>query len=411
MSNDNILIINSLDRDITQDSSFTYTFSFNSSDSHKDKKGHIYKLYKNIQSIFITHIIIPNIYIDIRAVHGSKQLGYINTINNSSSTFPVSFPRLANLPYLLVNIEQLNGNVSGTQKHNNVSTASFVYSHNINKNALSSNMSTSFFYDSGSSKIKQHVNYNKQNIGEGILLDTNKEHVVFINLSTNPMDIKKELLDNLTISIRKPNGELIKQLNNHLTIKQIGSFKKKITISGNQKYQFSYNQQLRENLFLSQEGFTEEILPHTYIETTSNVGPNFNHELNHPIYTNLTSDIIFESRKIEIICNEYFSSEEYCIGDTLKLFNLIINDNINLRKFLEFEDHTIIGLRRENINSSLYNIIEISPKTTIDIYSGNQSHDFFGLDVMENNESIYKNISGTILNVNNQSIINMIITN
>ena len=411
MYNENILIINSLDRDHTQDSSFTYTFSFNSSNNDKDKRGQIYKLYKDIKSIFITHIIMPNIYIDISAVHGSKQLGYINTVNNTSSTHPVSFPRIASLPYLLVNIEQLNGNISGTKKHNNISTASFVYSHNITRTSLPSNMTTSFFYDDYSSTVKQHVNYNKQNLGEGIMLDTNKEQVVFINLSTNPMNINKEILDNLTVSIIKPDGKLIKQLNNHLTIKEIGSCKKKITVTGNSNVQFTYIQPLRETLFLSQDGFTQTILPHTYIDTVSTIGGQYNHILNRSIYTNLTSDLIFESRKIEIICNQYFSSEEYCIGDTLQLSNIIVNDNINLRKFCEFDEHTIIGLRKENINSSLYNIIEISPKTTIDIYSGNQTHDYFGLNNMINNESIYTDISGTIMNKNNQTIMNMIITN
>ena len=48
MSN-NILIINSIDRNLDDSSSFEYTFDFN---NQSDKTGNIYKLYKNIKSIF-----------------------------------------------------------------------------------------------------------------------------------------------------------------------------------------------------------------------------------------------------------------------------------------------------------------------------------------------------------------------
>ena len=120
---------------------------------------------------------------------------------------------------------------------------------------------------------------------------------------------------------------------------------------------------------------------------------------------------VFESRKIEIICKTYFSSEEYKIGDTLILRNLdSINVGKDLTTFLERPlGHTIVSLRRQEENTTLYNIIEILPQIVIDKSSGLETIHFFGLET--DVDDSFKTMSGNIMNRDNQNFISINIKN
>ena len=112
--------------------------------------------------------------------------------------------------------------------------------------------------------------------------------------------------------------------------------------------------------------------------------------------------LIFESRKIEIECEEYFSSEEYKIGDTL-LFKNISGVNNNIVSFLErVEGHTIVSMRKSNSSSTFYNIIEILPDISVDLKTGEETVNYFEL-----NEGNNKDISGKLINRDNQHLISI----
>ena len=116
-----------------------------------------------------------------------------------------------------------------------------------------------------------------------------------------------------------------------------------------------------------------------------------------------------ESRKIEIKTKEFFSSDEYRLGDRIYFKNIDVN-NTNLKVFLEREvGHTIISLYAIDSSNTIitkpnyYNVIEILPK-----FSKNDgitfTEDYFGLQGSANEISP---TSGKLLNLDNQLMINL----
>ena len=83
-----------------------------------------------------------------------------------------------------------------------------------------------------------------------------------------------------------------------------------------------------------------------------------NYELNRFPGQNCVAQIIdlnFKTKKIEIECDEYFSSEEYRIGDIM-LFKNISGVTQLLSSFLNRKQgHSIVGLGKSDESSTFYN--------------------------------------------------------
>ena len=110
----------------------------------------------------------------------------------------------------------------------------------------------------------------------------------------------------------------------------------------------------------------------------------------------------------KLVMKNYFSPEEYKVGDTILIRNVSITDNtINsgFKQFLEKQSgHIIIALEDSNngSNKTFVNTIIIGCKTTIDHSTGSISLDTFG------NISLAENIiDGTLINLNNQHLIKL----
>ena len=396
----NVIILNSIDRDWDNSSAFSYKFTFNSGGI----SGNLYQSLKNIKEFYIESIVVPNIFIDICSVHASKKLGLLPSINADINLPTLSFPRITDLKYLVVNIDELTGNISGSHSINNKATAMFMYDTTIPKMSHS-NLTASSYLDS--SRVKMYKDSHFQNRGEEIIYNTNHDYVVLKNVSTEPTFYVKDILGSVGIHFFRPDGEKLSLLNDILTIESIGSTKIKATsmtsptVSG-----FTTSTVLKEGLYIdiSSDKLVDN---NTYILTKSSTA----YTLNRSLSSSIEDNTFFESRKIEIICKTYFSSEEYKIGDTLILRNLdSINVGKDLTTFLERPlGHTIVSLRRQEENTTLYNIIEILPQIVIDKSSGLETIHFFGLET--DVDDSFKTMSGNIMNRDNQNFISINIKN
>jgi hypothetical protein len=398
-----VIVVNSIDREWGYGSTFNYTFNFNNGGI----SGNLISSIKNIKGFYIESIIMPNIFIDIFSVHGCKKLGLLPSLNGDINTNNLSFSRISDLRYIVVEIRELRGNISGSHNINNKASAVFMFDTLIPK-LSHSNLQTTSYQDS--SEIKYYTNSHLKNRGEGIMSDTNHDYIVLKNISREPTMYIKDMLSSINIKFFSPNGKNLTLMNDILSIKSIGSTRVQASGMSNVGTKtFTTNVVLREGLYVDR---TDGLLvdDNTYVINKSSNTYTLNRDLSNTIVT----DTYFESRKIEITSSEYFSSEEYKIGDTLVFKKLaskteslsIIPDN-ELITFLERGGgHTIVGLRKGSGTGTLYNIIEILPLISIDLLSGVETTNFFGLE-----GTTFYNMSGTIINRDNQNVVSINIKN
>lgn len=389
----NVIIVNSIDRE-RNTSTFNYRFNFGTNSI----SGNLQKSFKNVKEFYIESIILPNIFIDIFSVHGCKKLGMLPSLNGDITTQNLSFPRISDLRYIVVNIEELNGNISGSHNINNKASAVFMFDTTIPKLSHSNRITTDYL---DSSNIKMYMNSQFLNVGEGIMTNTNHDYIILKNISCEPTFVMKDMVSSINLNFFKPDGGKLTLMNDTLSIKTIGSTRISATSMSNlATASFTTETVLREGLYVDRTNSLVED-QNTYILNKVST----DYTLNRNLSGTITDNTFFESRKIEITCNEYFSSEEYKIGDTL-VFKRVVSTNTELGSFLEKSDgHTIVGLRKESSTTTLYNIIEILPNITINTSTGVETENFFNLE--GNNISV----TGDIINRDNQNFVSINIKN
>ena len=469
----NVIILNSIDR-IKEDTTFDYTFNFG--DKRDDRRGVLYKSVDNVSEFHIEYIVIPNLFINVKEVHAVKQLGMLPFKNEDVNHSNFSFSKLSDLKYINVHVNELNGNVMGSS--NTKSSSMFIIDNIIPKSSTASLVKNYYLDDSD---IKVHKRTGLKNIGESIM-DEPHTYLVLKNVSSEPTLFKKNILSSINLKFYKPNGESIKLLNDKLLIKNVFStaispFIKSVfdgfgnelfdgdgrilnsTVSGIETNSFF----LREGLFLAPRFFSvfsDKNPINVFIkETTSIPEPGsgfytakYNRLLRNDddlppqptdLYDPGDNHIEFQSKLIEITCIEYFSCEEYKIGDTIHFKDIVIPESPDdyikypqLTKFLSRDEgHTIIGLSRDFVHhwrpysiyqTTLYNIIQILPKTTMDLIQGFETVDFFGLQELRHAENpeifsfgtndiecthIERDLSGYILNNDLQNLVSINVKN
>ena len=320
------------------------------------------------------------------------------SLNGDITTQNLSFPRISDLRYIVVNIEELNGNISGSHNINNKASAVFMFDTIIPKLSHSNRITTDYL---DSSNIKMYMNSQFLNVGEGIMTNTNHDYIILKNISSEPTFVMKDMISSININFFKPDGGKLTLMNDILSIKTIGSTRIQATSMSNlAAASFTTATVLREGLYVDR---TYSLLEdqNTYVLTkVSN-----NYTLNRNLSSAIIDNTFFESRKIEITCNEYFSSEEYKIGDTL-VFRGVVSTNSELVSFLErLGGHTIVGLRKESSTTTLYNIVEILPNIAINTSNGVETEHFYNL---EGNTIV---VTGDIINRDNQNFVSINIKN
>ena len=470
----NVIILNSIDR-IKEDTTFDYTFNFG--DKRDDRRGVLYKSVDNVSEFHIEYIVIPNLFINVKEVHAVKQLGMLPFKNEDVNHSNFSFPKLSDLKYINVHVNELNGNVIGSS--NTKSSAMFIIDNIIPKSSTASLVKNYYLDDSD---IKVHKRTRLKNIGESIM-DEPHTYLVLKNVSSEPTLFKKNILSSINLKFYKPNGESIKLLNDKLTIKNVFStaispfinsvfdeFGNELINNGKRVINstvtgFETNSvNLREGLFLARRNFsvfTDKNPTNVFIKETTGIPGdpladvgfytakynrlmiNDTPQPNDEYVPGNDTHLEFQSKLIEITCTEYFSCEEYKIGDTIHFKDIVIpespDENIKypqLTKFLSRDEgHTIIGLSRNYVHhwrpysvfqTTLYNIIQILPKTTMDLIQGYEYYDFFGLQELRlvgNPELVMigtndaecrhkeRDLSGYILNNDLQNLVSINVKN
>ena len=464
----NVIILNSIDR-IISDTTFDYTFNFG--DKRDDRRGVLYKSVDNVSEFHIEYIVIPNLFINVKEVHAVQHLGMLPFENEDVNHSNFSFPKLSDLKYINVHVNELNGNVIGSS--NKKSSSMFIIDNIIPKSSTASLVKNYYLDDSD---IKVHKRTRLKNIGESIM-DEPHTYLVLKNVSSEPTLFKKNILSSINLKFYKPNGESIKLLNDKLTIKNVFStavapFIKSVFLEDGTRFLYSTvsefetnSAHLREGLFLATRmfnPFSDKNPINVFIKETTSIPGDVYGEFYTAKYNRLLKNdddlppqptdeydpgfggIEFHSKLIEITCGEYFSSEEYKIGDTIHFKDIVIPESPGdykkypqLTKFLSRDEgHTIIGLSRYNFHNyrpysvfqtTLYNIIQILPNTTLDLVQGrHQTVDFFDLQELrqvanpefvnfgENDAEcthIERDLSGYILNNDLQNLVSINVKN
>jgi hypothetical protein len=118
-------------------------------------------------------------------------------------------------------------------------------------------------------------------------------------------------------------------------------------------------------------------------------------------YLNITSVKLHTDGYIILTCSNYFSPEEYSIGDTIIIRSVQISSAgfSGLETFLSRDEgHNIFGLG--GVNNEMYNEIHIASKYSVSLSTGGISKNTFGLSIDATPFS-----AGTVISLNNQNTI------
>lgn len=318
---DNLLIAYSGDRNIEGgESSFSYTINFNESQSGNVKTSAFFNTsLKNIRSISILDVVIPNFYLNVSLLHGLSTSGYYIsltdelTTDNESKLFSrpsentdnarvMRPPRLQDLPFILLKIEGLDGDMKGTNPELDTATCMLTIDHirqttnnssgcyeTLNKNSLDRKLEDNDTLFNTSTDKPELKKVQKGNIGEHILASTDKNILYF----KNKTGIQKQFYPN--------------------PLAKLGNFK------------INFFDHLG-NLLKFQSDFIE-------IEKFKCIQPVYNKDFT-------------ESKRwvIEVFTKKLYSPEEFRVGDIITFNNIVCSPrNVALESFInQKEGHVLI---------------------------------------------------------------------
>lgn len=197
-----LLSVDSKDRVITNGNT---TFDFNI-ESFKT-------IYKNIASVTIQSIVLPNIYLECQQVHGLYLNSHIST--DASSDSNVIRPRqVSDLNYITVQIENIPGKMDGTNDAVRQSSGVFILDRELEVNKSNGE----YMKSESSTNLIEFGNKSSS-----LLADTNYNNLVF--KTPEPYSIKFDTpiasLFELKFSIRDPFNNVFSLMNDYLTLHSI----------------------------------------------------------------------------------------------------------------------------------------------------------------------------------------------
>ena len=211
------LSIDSKDRKITSGDT---TFNF-STESFKT-------IFKNIASISIQGIILPNFYLECQQVHGLYLNGHIST-SDSTDSAAIRPRQVRDLNYITLQIEGIPGKNDGTNDSIKQSSGTFVLDRELEVN----NSSGEYTKAEGSTDYIETGNK-----GSSVLADTNYNHLVYKTMEpfSITFDTPIASLFELKLSIRDPFNNIFSLMNDHLTIMAINLDTDKLQIKTNEYF-------------------------------------------------------------------------------------------------------------------------------------------------------------------------------
>ena len=170
-------------------------------------------VYKNIASISIQGIVVPNIYLECQQVHGLYLNSHISTSLTADSR--VKRPRqLRDLNYITLQIENIPGKNDGNNEAVKQCSGVFI----IDREIQTSNSSGEYIKAEGS------TNYTESgNKGSSLLAGTNYNNLVFKTMEpfTITFDTPIASLFEFKLSLRDPFNNVFRLMNDYLTIMAI----------------------------------------------------------------------------------------------------------------------------------------------------------------------------------------------
>jgi hypothetical protein len=212
---DTLLIINSKDRNY-EASETTYNFSINFSgmSNSLSKNATINKNFKNITQIDLLELIIPDIYVNQKEVVCLYDEGLISssTSTGSDSTHIVC-EKISDLPYIVLNMSELENNNYGTNKE--INKSSFILKYDDYKDRTNNSGS----YVNNGTNV-----YEIGNINNSVLANSDRKTLVYKPFGELPIKYNSQprnYLKNIKIDITTPNGTVLNNLSDYLTVSAV----------------------------------------------------------------------------------------------------------------------------------------------------------------------------------------------
>lgn len=238
----------------------TYNFSINFSSGNNDESS-INRTFKNVTRISFINLVIKDAYVDL------NHANYLYNKKLLTLEKCIRLERISDLPYLILEITDINNINYGT--NNAINKSSFFLKCDDDKE-IRNNSGTFVTYAEN-----DHLEYN--NLNNSLLPETNNKILYYSCFNNTPMNFyptPKGILKNMKISIKTPQGKILKKMNNYLTITNI-----------------SLNNGIDDN--------------------------------NNPSYI------------LAISTSEMFSPEEYSLGDRIIFKNVSVSDTLSRKNDLE----------------------------------------------------------------------------
>ena len=424
------------DRNIENERTFNYNVNFGNAGTYGSS---ITKVFRNISSIEIENVVIPDFYINLRDIHAYTDTNLIQ-LNNNENIYKSHIPklkRISDLPYLLLRFREFSQTNYGT---NNYITEAFSLLLNDTERYKSNNNNYAYDVSTGASQTL----VKKDNFGRRLIPSERDKICNFVNISSNKTFYPslKGVLNTIELSFMSPNGNEITLMNDYLSLSECYYYKNSANVSTTEDLNATYSSgvgtltcnsngsisidtvalSLNETILVKDQ---TTLLENGYYKVTT-VGDGSNpfvltrETLNiNDVFivsegsTNInkifryiqSSNIVFrEENAIKLKTTRFFSPEEYKIGNTIKLSSLVSNTNENreLNKYLlRQENHYIIDLFDDsNSSNTMFNSIVIGLHSNLNNNDGTYSHDSFS---MANNVSTFT--KGIIISDDNQHLI------
>ena len=456
-----LLIINSKDRDwkgtaeLTSDpDTFNYTVKFAPTTDQGEFTGqsqlaHFLTNFRDITEIEFTHVILPNIYVDLETMHNLYDDNHKIITSSSRTTIDsrnIRLPRLTDLPYISLIINEIGTTIEGTNSLLNTTTAVLVTEEikiltNDNSGKYSNNTAVA------------STTYEYNNLGKNLIANSEPVLIKFVNITPwkkiyNPNP--KSGINILNISFFDPDGKQIKLLDDYLDIDSVGlvntdssggitSFtdntntatgSNTLTTTVSNAWATSQNNVVISSDYFAtnNSGTNPSITMSTSIDgltitvsITDGEGFLENDIIRISDPGNLSTEKItfyvkeVSGTSISINTKTYFSPEEYKIGDKLLISKakLLLTDyyeinNLDTGRLENFlnrdEGHFIIGIgeskKSTNVSTcNMYNQIQIPLSYTLNKTTGKSS--------IEETFRLKKNVLGIVGGNNSHSLVNL----
>ena len=394
------IYVNSIDRNWNNDTDNTFFYNV----SFSTNSFSIPKIFKNIKSVSIDSVIMPNLYSNIKDLHGNTSENLIKFLgeNAEDSIKMINLEKLSDLPYIIMKIQELQSPNFATNNILNGASAILIKD---DEKCLSNDNTGSISY---SNDTKIYGNSNKS------LIPGNKTYVtIFKNIGSKivyntPMDS----LANLNISFYKNNNKKLELLNDYLSITKIEKASKKLLI--NTKTYFSSEEYKTGDTILFKDvtttdynlkKFLEREEGHTILdknkiivdtETAQGVADETNYTITLETETETTNN--YQYKYIEIIYGTGAGQFRKISSNTTTTVTVSSN-------WITNPDATSIYNIYDNYDNSIfYNHLTIPLDYNIDLTNGTITS-----SLNLNTDINTVELTGDLVNLNNQHIIQMTI--